>query len=568
MYLIPTPKKIEIKEEKVTYNSVAPFESDIDSRVKKAIEKLPSNKNGAKLTVNISGEKGEEYTLDLLVDEIIISAKSAQGAFYAVQTLRQIFNNEDVFCMHIEDKPDFEHRGVYHDVTRGRIQTVDTLKAFIDNLAYYKINSLQLYVEHTFEFKEFKDSIEKTGYLSADEIRELDDYCYENFIEFIPSIATFGHVYELLERDEYKELCVLKDYVPKTHYWHQRMSHHTINPLHPKSFELVKSLIDQYMPLFRSNKFNICCDETFDLRFLDCGDVDRGKLYVDFVNKIIDYVKSKGKTPMMWADILLEHPEVIEQLPQDVILLNWDYGANPPEEKISKIANMGRTQIVCPGTTTWNRLCERVNTEEPNISLMAEYGHKHGAKGVLNTNWGDWGNICSLDLAMYGLTLGAGKSWNIETKTGDDFDKAVSHLLYENENGMKYLRELNRIHGWVSWIDFVKYYSNRLYPEQLNVNFGATPIEDIENIQKTCLDFTDRLSKEKWKNDEYRQEMLLAVEGTLVMAEFIAKVQNHPVKRRSNTEEWLKKYREKWVQKNKESELSEIEKVFRFYEGL
>jgi N-acetyl-beta-hexosaminidase len=67
---------------------------------------------------------------------------------------------------------------------------VATLKSLIDQMAYYKLNSLQLYVEHTFEFEEYKDLNEKLGYLSKEEIKEIDAYCEENFIEFIPSLST------------------------------------------------------------------------------------------------------------------------------------------------------------------------------------------------------------------------------------------------------------------------------------------------------------------------------------------------------------------------------------------
>ena len=97
--------------------------------------------------------------------------------------------------------------------------------------------------------------------ITAEEILELDDYCYENFIDFIPSLSTFGHLYRLLETKEYKHLCELPDYVDSSHYWNERMPHHTIDPSNPESIEIIKSLIDQYVPLFTSNKFNICCDD-------------------------------------------------------------------------------------------------------------------------------------------------------------------------------------------------------------------------------------------------------------------------------------------------------------------
>ena len=111
-----------------------------------------------------------------------------------------------------------EYRGFYHDTTRGKVPKVETLKMLIDQMAYYKLNSLQLYVEHTFDFKEYATTKERTGYFTAEEIKELDDYCYENFIDFIPSLSCFGHLQELLEIPEYKHLCVLENHEQEFRY--------------------------------------------------------------------------------------------------------------------------------------------------------------------------------------------------------------------------------------------------------------------------------------------------------------------------------------------------------------
>ena len=52
-----------------------------------------------------------------------------------------------------------------------------------------------------------------------------------------------------------------------------------------------------------------------------------------------------------------------------------------------------------------------------------------------------------------------------------------------------------------------------------------------------------------------------------MMAEPYAKLEGITVKRITNTEEWIKKYHAKWMQKNKESELGNIEEMFRYCEG-
>jgi len=560
IHIIPSVKTLEIKEGYLKKKAIFCNKVFGDGRLKTAVSKLPYDALGTKLDVEIAGDIGEEYELWIHESSIDIKASSPAGAFYAIQTLRQIFQHEQVPCLYIKDKPDFSYRGFYHDVSRGKVPTVATIKNLIDQMAYYKLNSLQLYVEHTFEFKEYKELNEVTGYLTAEEIKDIDKYCQENYIEFIPSLSTFGHLYELLEQEQYKHLRVLKDFEKIPNFWRSRMQHHTIDPTNPESIEVIKSLIDQYVPLFNSEYFNICCDETMDLEVYDDMGYDSGKLYVDFVKQIIAHVKQNGKKVMMWADILLEHPDIIDELPKDIYFLNWDYGINPPEEAVIQLAKSGRKQIVCPGTSTWSRLCEKVEVAEKNICLMTEYGYKHGAVGVLNTNWGDWANPCSLELSMYGMVLGAEKSWSVMTEINDAFYQSVNKLLYENENGFECLKQLSKLHGMVHWSDLCRRYYYQCFGDK-----GESHREvqsDCADVQKAYLEFVRKLSAEKWVNDEYRQEMLLAAEGSCVIAELLAKADGKAINRVTDTREWLEKYSQKWMEKNKKSELYWIEEMF------
>lgn len=561
--LIPNVKIIEIRDRFMKKTAIYYNGLNCDERVLTALKMLPFDESGAKLDICINENNGEGYEIYINENNISINAEGAAGAFYAIQTLRQIFMHKEIPCLYIKDDPDFKYRGFYHDVTRGKIPTVATIKALIDKMAFYKLNSLQLYVEHTYEFEEYKDLNKKLGFLTSGEIKEIDDYCKQNFIEFIPSLSTFGHLYELLNQDKYKHLRVLKD-LNNPNFWYARMAHHTIDPLNPESFGVIKSLIDQYSANFKSDYFNICCDETFDLREYGKQGKDVGKIYVDFVKQIIDYTKQKGKKVMMWADILLEHPETIDILPDNIYFLNWDYGVEPNEEKIVKFAKMGRKQIVCPGTSTWSRLCENVEVEEKNISLMAEYGYKHGALGVLNTNWGDWGNPCSLELAMYGLVLGAEKSWSVKTEVNNEFYNRVNFILFKNDNGIRYLKELNRMHRFVSWNAFSSNYFEYRYNSYKT--HKDCLFADLLQVQKAYKDLSDKLNSEKWVNDEYRQEMLISAEGICLIAELSQKNLGEDNSRVTNTYEWLNKYKKKWLEKNKESELYRIEEMFTYYE--
>ncbi|MBQ2730494.1 MAG: family 20 glycosylhydrolase [Clostridia bacterium] len=535
-----------------------------DERVQKALCALPHDPHGTKIELFVGEGSGEEYSLSVQADLVKICAEGPAGAFYAVQTLRQLANAPSIPLLEISDKPDFSYRGFYHDVTRGKVPTVQTVKELIDRMAYFKMNALQLYVEHTFDFREYASVTKQTGCFTREEILEIGAYCKENFISFEPSLSTFGHLYELLEQPQYQHLRVLKDYEKHPHFWHERMAHHTIDPKNPESIKLIQSLIDQYEPLFDSEYFNICCDETFDLKNYEKGGEDVGKLYADFVGQIVSHVNQKGKKAMMWADILQEHPETIHTLPEDTCFLNWEYSANAPEEKVASFARLGRRQIVCPGTSTWSRFCENIHCSEENISKMAEYGFRHGAVGVLNTNWGDYGNPCSLELSLYGLVLGAEKSWAATSEIGEDFHGRVNALLYRSENGFDCALELSRIHNLVSWNRFCTNFFRLRYLKEETLKDCL--FCEIGQVQHDCLALRETLEADEKLLPAIKEEMLLTLEALLVMAEANAKLFGHSFERVTDTHEWLGRYRKAWLDKNKPSELSAIEKVFCEYE--
>ena len=566
LHLIPKVKSLKLTDGFLTNRSFCYDKESLDQRLVLALESLPFNANGTPITFQIAQNGGEAYDLTITQNNILIDAGSEAGAFYAIQTLKQVYRHDSIPCLEIHDEPDFSHRGFYHDVTRGKVPTLKTLKQLIDIMAYYKLNSLQLYVEHTYEFEECKEIASTYGCVTKEELQELDKYCKDRFIDFIPSLSTFGHLYELLRQEKYKHLRVLNDFNETPYFWNERMQHHTIDPLQEESFQVVKSLIDQYLPNFTSDTFNICCDETFDLKNYKDASLDAGQLYVDFVNKIIAYLKGKNKKIMMWADILLQHPETIEALPMDTYFLNWNYSANPSEETVSRLAKFGRPQIVCPGTSTWQRLFEDARTAESNIGLLAEYGKKHNAVGVLNTNWGDFGNPCSLDLSMFGLIWGAEKSWSVSTPAGENFYNDITFLHYKDKEAIKLLFKFSDLQRTFLWREFCHTYHNTRY--QLNVETNHIDKETVLEVQRQYLEFKEQFSSAKWINEEYQQEFFTAIEGLCVTAELFAKLSNVEVKRVTDTKKWLKKYSELWLAKNKPSELCHLEEMFLYCDSL
>ena len=101
MNLLPQVKKIETKERYLSINCIAPYGDDIDCRLKKAIEKLPCHKDGIKLSINANCGNSEKYVLNIEEDAIEIVSDGLNGAFYGIQTLRQLLKNDKVPCLYI-----------------------------------------------------------------------------------------------------------------------------------------------------------------------------------------------------------------------------------------------------------------------------------------------------------------------------------------------------------------------------------------------------------------------------------------------------------------------------------
>lgn len=408
----------------------------------------------------------DTYHLNVEACGVIIRGGSDQAICYGVQTLGQWVkrNGTALPCLQIIDHPDLANRGYYLDVSRGRIPKLDTLKKYADLLCQYKINQWQLYVEHTYLFHDLSEAWRDDTPLTAEEIMELDAYCNARCIELVPSLSTFGHMYKILSTKTFSHLCELEDSEKIPFSYTYAGEHHTLNVSNQHALDFIKGLIDEYMALFTSKKFNICADETFDLGKQRSKalkeEVGEKYIYINHVKALCEFLVEKGHTPMFWGDIMWRHADVYNLLPKETICLNWGYMPKQREHEIALLASMGATQYACPGVCSWNRWIPLVEDSFSNIQIMSNHGRKHKAIGLLNTDWGDEGHICHPWFTIPGILYGAAFAWNADEIDFDEVNKAISFLQFgdASENFMEGFVKLscNEVFPWgdvVRWIE-------------------------------------------------------------------------------------------------------------------
>ena len=524
----------------------------------------------------------ENYTIDVSPERINVSGGGEESFLRAVQTLCQIVNQcgAEIPCLYIEDYPDFPRRGFYHDVTRGRVPQLKTLKWLADKLSNYKINQMQLYMEHTFAFGNIPELWSGKDPLTAEEIKELDKHCRRLHIDLVPSLSTFGHLYELLRLKRFEhlnELDIRASDLP--HNLWDRMAHYTIDPQNPESFELIKSMIEEVIPAFSSQFFNICCDETFDLgkgkNLKRAQELGTGRLYVDFVKKVAGVVIDNGKIPMMWGDIVLHYPELIEELPREMIFLNWGYSPDIDSSSTEIFARKGLTQYCCPGLHGWSRFAYDINSASKNIRRMVSHGHSFGAEGILTTDWGDCGHVNLISGSMHGMMLSAALSWNHNSYEDDnEFDRAASVIEWQEMSGrlFKLLRELGslctfhfgNIYAWAE--GFGGLWNREEQVKEIDIAEISEKFKKAEIIKDQIFSLRD-FSVEKYGEFIWGARAVRWTLGLLSYMKVVEYRQAGKILHDKNEligegKDLLDDFKVLWKKRNKDSELYEIEKIF------
>ena len=297
---------------------------------------------------NLYGDEG--YSLVVRPEQITVTAARPAGAFYGLQTVRQLFPPEledstcrtaawQIPCVNVFDRPVFTWRGDMLDVSRHFLP-FEFLKKNIDYLARYKMNIFHWHltddqgwrievkgypklttigawrVDHEdmpwHERPPQKPGEKATygGYYTQEQVKELVRYAADRFVTIVPEIDMPGHSQAIVA--SYPGLaCGLGPHYVATG---GKTSDNTLCPAKEETYQFIRGVLSELLPLFPGSYFHVGGDECDKSEWKNnplClglmkkeGMKDVNELQSYFIRRVEKIVNSLGKKMVGWDEIL------------------------------------------------------------------------------------------------------------------------------------------------------------------------------------------------------------------------------------------------------------------------
>lgn len=465
-----------------------------------------------KQKIEIPAGLGEEgYVLCVSTENVFIVSTGKAGQFYGVQTLKQLIRanrkRNSIACVNISDTPGMHYRGWMDDISRGPIPTAEFIKKEIRTLAEFKLNFFNLYTENVFQSSLYPDLSPIDG-LTANEIKELANYAAQYHIELMGNFQSFGHQEKMLSNPFYASLAE---------------NNNILSPATEGTYKFLSGIYSEMIPAYKSNFFNINCDETFGLgegQSKSMTDsLGEAGVYAYHINRLDKLIKPYGKRIMMWGDIAINNKEIIRLLPKDLIILSWGYqAAESFDDAILPFVQSGFEFMVAPGVGCWGELWPAMSNAMVNISNYTRDGAKNGAMGVINTAWDDNGHNL-FEYNWHGLAWGAECSWSPASPLKNDaanaernskekkFNEAFDAIFFQNKGVTNFYMRIDSLRfqkakGLLGesgfWEDILNIFPTNTSPEYVIANEEAISeikhmLNDLKTLRQTTVRNTENL---------------------------------------------------------------------------
>ncbi len=346
----------------------------------KAFTELVQKTTGVSLTISdidaplslVKNDKltEEAYTLEIERGRIVLEANDAQGISNALATLHQLIltaKDNKLPIINIQDKPRFGYRGLMLDCSR-HFWTVDELKETLSQMAFFKLNKLQMhltdnnawrlamdqYPELTAKGTYYSDFPDLSGkYYSTNDLKEIVKYAQALGIEIIPEVDLPGHAIALLAAmpqlsckggtfEAYPEELPLNQ--------RKRGNENMLCIGNPESIRFAQEVVDALIQIFPSKYIHLGGDEVPTAIWEKCpkcqalykkeGMKEPGELQDFFTRKMSEYIRSKGKIMVGWDEINDRHAAT----PEDMLTVWRDNGLKAQKAALER----GIPVVMCP----------------------------------------------------------------------------------------------------------------------------------------------------------------------------------------------------------------------------
>lgn len=332
------------------------------------------------LSLDQSLTDNEAYTLAVDAKGVTIKGKTAQGVFWGLMTLDQILrgsgNKECVDIipqLNIKDAPRTHVRELMVDPARTFIP-FDDLKAFIPEMARYKLNALHLHLVDDqawrIEIKKYPQLTELAssrwgqddmlapykGFYTQEQMRELVKYAATYHVEIVPEIEMPGH--EVAAISVFPELTCHQRQVPVRTTC--GVSNELLCPGNDFTYEFLGNVFKEITDIFPSKYIHLGGDEAGNPA-LDCWtdcpkckalkrklgipSTDRSenwKLQGYLFDRVIELLRDTyHKTPMFWYE------SDFKKIQPGCVTFAWRSGQT--KEALDAAVRNNARIMLCPG---------------------------------------------------------------------------------------------------------------------------------------------------------------------------------------------------------------------------
>lgn len=254
------------------------------------------------------------YRLSITAGKVMITGCGDAGLLYGVQSFLQLLrpSHQGGFTLPegvITDWPDLPLRMIHWD-TKHHQDRMETLKRYLDQAAYFKVNAIGFEIEDKYEYPSHP-IIGAPGAFTKAEMQELSAYALERYIQIIPVIQAPSHMAYVLKHPAFAHLRA-----DGMNYQACVCDEEAIQLI----FDMYQDMIDatpgmDYFHVSTDELYyaGICdkCPETYDAHY-------RSQVWVDFVNRAHHWLSSRGRKMLAWVEYPLLTEDILK-LPEGLI---------------------------------------------------------------------------------------------------------------------------------------------------------------------------------------------------------------------------------------------------------